>query len=115
MSEADLLSAILLAHSRGDSRLFRLNAGRAWQGKIIAQTEKRLVLSPYYSIKLGPEGISDLIGWSAGARFTAIEGKISPNRPTDAQQRFIELVLRHGGRAGIAHSVEEAEQILRLE
>jgi hypothetical protein len=112
LSESDLIAQILLAHSHGDTRLFRLNAGRAWQGQIVSQSSTRLILSPYYPIKLGPEGISDLVGWSRAALFTAIEAKVSPNKPTEAQQRFIDLVLRHGGRAGTAYSVEDAASIL---
>ena len=47
MAERDLYPAILLALSGPGSncRLFRTNAGIAWQGVIIEQTHERLILA----------------------------------------------------------------------
>ena len=71
-------------------------------------------------IKLGAPGISDLIGWTsegyrAPAVFVAIECKSKRGYPTTEQAAFLEIVTRHGGRAGIARSVEDAGLILRGE
>jgi hypothetical protein len=112
VSEYDLYGPILMAHSHGDTRLFRINAGQAYQGRVLERTPQRLILAPWYPIKLAAEGVSDLIGWSSGGLFTAIEVKGIRTRVTAQQRDFIELVRRSGGRAGIARTVEEAGQIL---
>jgi hypothetical protein len=131
MSESDLYAQILAAHSRGPTRLLRVNAGMSYQGRVIERTPNRLILSPWYAMKLAPEGWSDLIGWttrddliyndtSSGApsrweetvaQFVAIEAKVK-GRTTPEQQAFIDLVRRSGGRAGIARSVEDAGVII---
>lgn len=125
MSEAELYGQILTKFSLGYTRLFRQNAGGvAWQGTVIEHTPQRLILLNPRAIKLGVTGISDLIGWSplfTGARtkplalFTAIEGKSATGRVRPEQAAFIETVLRCGGRAGIARSVEEAGRIILCE
>lgn len=112
MAESDLRREILLGVSNGDARLFRVNAGVAWQGQIIEQTRERLVLLHPRAIRLGVEGLSDLIGWSAGAIFTAIELKTGRLKATPAQQAFIDTVLRAGGRAGVARSLDDAVRIM---
>lgn len=112
MTEGELLAQIQLAHSRGDTRLLRINTGMAWQGRVVESTPERIILAHPRAIHLGHEGLSDLVGWSAGGLFTAIEAKIHPRKPTDAQRRFIELVLGAGGRAGVAYSVDDAARIL---
>lgn len=123
MSESQLLADILLAHSRGPVRLWRQNAGRAWQGKIISQDRHRLVLSPYRAVKLGPEGLSDLgggvsvtiteamVGQSVMI-YAGVEGKMAKGRVSPEQRSFIDTVRSMGGRAGVARSVEDARLIL---
>src|SRR6202042_741396 len=127
MTERDIQNDIQRELSRGPTRLLRVNAGAAYQGRIIEQTPDRLILSPWYPIKLGATGISDLIGWTTVsvnsikasdsnvldqlALFTAIEVK-DRARPTAEQLAFISMVLKAGGRAGVARSVEEARGIL---
>lgn len=103
----------MLTCSRGNVRLFRVNAGIAWAGKIVERTPRKLVLLDYHPVKLGPTGISDLIGWSAGGLFTAIETKFGRRQTTDEQAAFLRLVLAAGGRAGIARSVEDAVRIIK--
>jgi hypothetical protein len=68
-------------------------------------------------------GSSDLIGWQSVtitpamvgtkvAIFTAIELKTGKSWPTKPQRLFIEAVKKHGGKAGIARSIEDAHAIL---
>ena len=110
--ERDIQSAILLALSHGPTRLLRVNAGVAWQGTVIERTPQRLVLARPYAIRLAAPGVSDLIGWTEGGRFAAIEVKGPRGRVTDEHAAFLELVRRSGGLAGVARSVEEATAIL---
>ena|SRR5277367_1947146 len=112
MSETALYGEILAAHSHGDTRLFRINAGMAYQGKVVERTPHRLILAPWYPIRLANEGVSDILGWSSGAIFTAIEAKSRTGRITPAQEAFILTVRMAGGRAGIARSVEDATKII---
>jgi hypothetical protein len=120
MSETELYTAILTEYSRGPTRLLRINAGMAYQGRVIERTPGRLVLAPWYPIRLAAEGVSDLLGWTTImdnsvarlAVFTAIECKFGRRKPTEEQLAFIDIVRRAGGRAGVARSVEEAGYII---
>ena len=69
-------------------------------------------------------GTSDLIGWRSVvvtpamvgqtiAVFAAVEVK-DQGRATKHQLNFIAQVQAAGGLAGVAHSIEEAAEILRL-
>lgn len=110
--ERDIQAQILLALSHGPTRLLRINAGVAWQGTVIERTPQRLVLARPYAIRLAAPGVSDLLGWTEGGRFVAIEVKAPRGRLTDEQSAFIELVRRSGGLAGVARSVADARAIL---
>jgi hypothetical protein len=124
MTERDIQNDILRELSRGDTRLLRVNAGSSYQGRIVEQTPTRLVLSPWYPIKLAATGVSDLLGWTSvnaselliglerAAVFCALEVKGPRTRITPEQLAFIDLVRRSGGRAGIARSVDEARKII---
>ena len=111
-SERDIQNQILIALSHGPTRLLRINAGVAWQGTVIEHTQQRLVLARPYAIRLAAPGVSDLIGWTEGGRFVAVEVKGPRGRVTDEQGAFIELVRRSGGLAGVARSVADARGIL---
>ena len=111
-SERDIQTQILLELSRGDTRLFRVNAGAAWQGTVIEKTSTRLVLAYPRAIKLAAPGVSDLIGWTAGGRFVAVECKTPTGRLRPEQAAFLRLALASGCLAGVARSVEDARGIL---
>ncbi len=111
-SERDTQTSILLELSHGPTRLLRINAGVAWQGTVIERTEHRLVLARPYAIRLAAPGVSDLIGWTEGGRFVAVEVKGPRGRVTAEQAAFLDLVRRSGGLAGVARSVEDAWAIL---
>ncbi len=110
--ERDIQAQILLALSHGPTRLLRVNAGVAWQGTVIEHTQHRLVLARPYAIRLAAPGVSDLLGWTEGGRFVAIEVKAPRGRLTDEQAAFLDLVLRSGGLAGVARSVDDARAII---
>lgn len=93
---------------RNNIRLFRNTCGFDEARKI------RYGLTP---------GSSDLIGWVSKiitpemvgqkvAVFVAVEIKTDTGRATQQQTNFIEQVNAHGGIAGVARSVEEAERMV---
>ena len=134
-SEANIQKSILLNISRGLSRLFRVNVGRAWTGSsIIKITQKNqhtfrlvagdTVIKQARPFKTGvPNGFSDLVGFTSKvitqemvgqqvAVFTAIEVKSERGRLSPDQENFINQVKNAGGLAGVARSPEEAESII---
>lgn len=123
VSESQLLADILLACSRGDTRLMRTNSGVAWAGKIIHQDDRRITISPYHAVKLCPEGTADACGAVStiiteamlGQRVaiaTGLELKIGRRQATPEQLAFGAMLVRLGGRWGIARSVDAARRIL---
>jgi hypothetical protein len=112
-----VLGPIIDTLCRGPVRLWRNNVGGLYdqRGRFVAYglgSHAGSVLS----------GTSDLIGLHSitithdmvGRRiavFVAIEAK-DLRKPTPAQRTFLTVVHEAGGIAGVAHSVEEAQQIL---
>lgn len=123
MTESALYPQIMQAFSRGPTRVFRQNAGTAWQGKIIEQSASRLVLAYPRAIRLGSPGMADLggltsvvitpdmVGQLIGVDVQ-IECKFGAGRLTAEQAAYIQMIRTLGGRAGIARSVEEAGRII---
>lgn len=124
MSEKDTQNRILRL-SHGDTRLFRNNIGQAYQGKATRLRDGSVMIRNPQVVKygVGGPGGSDTIGWQSvivtpdmvGQRvaiFSAVEVKHGRGKPTELQIAFIDTVLRHGGRAGIAYSEDEAKEIL---
>lgn len=112
MSEQTIQQQIRLQCSRGPVRLYRNNCGvlRDQRGVPV-----RYGLQP---------GSSDLIGWRTVtitpemvgqqvAVFTSIEVKGATGRLRPEQRQWMEAVQAAGGIAGVARSVEDAEQLLQ--
>lgn len=112
MAERDIQAAIQLEASKDGHRLFRVNSGLAWSGTVVRRTATEITLRNYHPVRLAIEGTSDLCGWlgDGSARYLAIECK-DRTAATAAQLRFIAAVNAAGGKAGVAHSVEEARAI----
>lgn len=125
MSDNPFLKRILLACSRGATRLFRVNNGLGWVGKSwrcptdgtnVVLNAGDVVVRNARPLHAGlVDGGSDLIGWTvvehAGRRFavfTALEGKEGTGRLSPAQRQFLEAVKAAGGIAAEVRSVEEA-------
>ncbi len=111
MSEQELQQRIRLELGRGPVRLWRNNVG--------ALRDERGRLVTYGLCK----GSSDLIGLRqllitpehvgrCVAVFTAIEVKTPAGRVSEEQRRFLQQVEQLGGLAGVARSLQEAEQLL---
>jgi hypothetical protein len=112
-SEADLMRSIMRECSVGTVRLFRNNVGRFPAGLFNDRAEK---VGRWVTYGLGI-GSSDLVGINMRTdgigRFIAIEVKQPGKHATQEQQDFINMVRAMGGQAGVAHSVEEAVEILK--
>ena len=112
-NEAVVQNKIRLALGNGKIRLFRNNTGA------LTDIKGRLV-------KFGLcKGSSDLIGFKTititpdmvgqnVAVFSAIEVK-DKGKATDDQKKFINIIKKAGGLAGVARDIKDAKKILDLE
>lgn len=60
-----------------------------------------------YAFSYGKVGSSDIIGVTKYGRFIAVEVKHGKNKPTEAQEMFIEDVTRRGGIGFVAWSLDD--------
>lgn len=116
MSERDIQAEVQIAASQGGHRLFRINSGMAWAGRVVNRTPTTITLANYRPVHLAPEGTSDLIGWTNAGRFLAAEIKV-PGHKTNAdrlaaQLKFISAVNAAGGVAGMVTSVDEFRSLV---
>lgn len=125
-SESDILKQIQTL-STGDVRLWRNNIGQGYQGQIVKKTLHTITLAQYRHIHFGIPGVggSDLLGLKSvvitpdmiGQRlaiFAAIEGKSASGRAGPRQLTFLNQLSNLGCLTGIARSIEDAQQILKL-
>lgn len=113
IKESNLIKKWRLKFSKNGNRLFRVNIGMGWQGKIINKCAKNLTLANPRPFKTGlPAGFPDTFGWTkikitekdVGkeiAVFTAIEFKTGNVKTTNEQNDFINYVNSQGGIAKI--------------
>jgi hypothetical protein len=112
MKENPIQKRILLACSRGNTRLWRNNCG--------ALQDKR---GRWVRFGVASPGGSDLIGWTTVkirpedvgkefAVFTALEVKTAKGRVKKEQQQFIDNVQLSGGIGAIVRSADEAQSVL---
>lgn len=123
---------IMLALNRGPVRLFRVNAGTAWQGDKTFTTlngERVLIIRNYRKIQLADAGIPDLVGWrtipieqaqAMGLRivgqFVGMECKAPGKRPSATQRAVLDGMNRAGCLGVWADSEEMAiEQVVLLD
>lgn len=94
--ETNISNAIMVALSAAGCLVFRNNTG------VLPGPNGR-------PIKFGlATGGCDIVGICADGKFLGIEVKTPVGRVSPAQSAFIAAVRRHGGRAGVARSVEDA-------
>lgn len=104
---------IMLAVSRAGARVIRVNAGKGWAGPSTRYPDGSVLIKPAQPFHGVPDGVSDLIGWTADGHFLAIEVKTSKGRVTAEQTAWLAAVAGAGGRAGVARSIEDALAIVR--
>ena len=107
-----LLRAIMAKYSNGHTRLFITNSGEAYQGTVISQTATTITLLYPRRIHFGVKGMADLNGITQGGRYVAIEAKTGSGKLTKDQEAFLRMVKAHGGKSGVARSIEDAGEIL---
>ena len=85
-----------------------------WKGHFVWITSNVGIPKPDGSrIPTAMPGLADIIGVENGTgRFIAIEVKKRKSYPNRNQKEFIARVKENGGKAGVARSPEDAEQIL---
>jgi len=104
--ERDIIQDRLL-NLKENERLFRINAGMGWVGKIVKHTGNMLILKNPRPLRAAPTGWPDLCGWTeieitsdmVGQRmaiFTGEEVKAT-GKLSAKQNKFKEIILRMGG------------------
>lgn len=124
MSETDIRKAIQIAHSNGETRLFRNNVGEGWTGPSYPLVRGIAIPNPRRVIFGLAPGSADLIGWHTieitpdmvGCRvavFTSIEVKTKMTvKLQPGQREWCEAVGTAGGLAGFATSPADAGRII---
>jgi len=112
-SEQTIQQHIRLACSIGTCRLFRNNTGtlRDINGRPVSfgLCKGSADLIGWRSVTITPEMVGQQI-----AVFTSIEVKSSSGRVKPEQQQWLNAVQAAGGIAGVARSVGEAMDLLRI-
>ena len=118
-SEHDIQSRIRLDFSREipQGLLFRTNVGQSWTG---SRTRKNpdgslTIFDPRPFTTGLPNGFSDLFGVLPGGRALFVEVKSAKGKPSEAQTRFLDVVVGAGALAGVARSFEDVVRIIRGE
>lgn len=108
--EKSVIARVLSTLDPDTERLFRINAGTGWIGRIVKRSPTSMILANPRPLKAGPAGWPDLFGWRAveitpnmvGQRIAvarAIEVKAGGSEVdlSDDQKRFRDLFESMGG------------------
>lgn len=115
---------ILLALGRDpDTRLFGNEVGLGWSGKLLSNNQGRVILENARPVRYGlAPGSADLIGirrvlitpdmigQTVGV-FLSIECKKGSGRARGDQPAWRDMILKFGGRAGVAWDAAQARAI----
>jgi len=111
--EKDLINEILLRASERGHRLFRQNSGKGWVGRSKMMRTGDVVISEPRPLIAGLcVGSSDIIGWTSGGRFVALEVKTPGVRTSKEQAAFIKAAHASGCIAEVVFSADEALALL---
>ena len=113
MTETDIQNQIRAAVSR-DCIIFRTNAGKLWQGKVVWSKEfNQNVLINLRRVEGLPTGYSDLSGVrKSDGRAVFIEVKKLTGVVSDEQKDFLSIMQQCHAVAGVARSVEDALKLI---
>jgi hypothetical protein len=113
MTEQQIQQHIRLTCGGGATRLFRNNTGtlRDQHGRPVTfgLCKGSADLIGWRTITITPEMVGQQV-----AVFTSIEVKTATGRVRPEQQQWLDAVTAAGGIAGVARSVEDAQQLLGL-
>lgn len=108
-SEGDRIRLRLRDMDPERERLFRINAGMGWSGRVVKRNDDVLILANPRPLHAAPVGWFDLCGWTSVtvtpemvgttlAVFTGEEFKRDArDKPNDDQRRLGECLVRMGG------------------
>jgi hypothetical protein len=113
VTEQQIQQHIRLTCGGGTTRLFRNNTGtlRDQHGRPVTfgLCKGSADLIGWRTITITPEMVGQQV-----AVFTSIEVKTATGRVRPEQQQWLDAVTAAGGIAGVARSVEDAQQLLGL-
>ena len=111
--ETKIQRLIMLSLSEAGCLVWRNETAGAWIGKVLHKAGGQVTLGAAMMMRFGLcVGSADIIGIAPCGRFLAIEVKTSTGRPSKEQVVFLAAVKKAGGISGIAHSPEEALNII---
>lgn len=114
---AQITAEILLEFSNGNTRLWRMNAGMGWVGRLVSNVRGTVTLANARAFHAMPEDWPDIGGYTRPDPYLPaipvyIEVKGAGDRLRPGQASFIDLLRSMGCRAGVARSVEDARKII---
>jgi hypothetical protein len=114
MKSEHLIQQEIQLHTADEAVLFRTNAGKFWQGKLVWSKEyKQKVLINLSPIEGLPDGYSDLSGVrKSDGRAVFIEVKRKDGVVKPKQEQFLKAMAEWGALTGVARSVEDARRII---
>lgn len=106
MSEYNKIREVLKTMPK-EQRLFRINSGMGWAGKLIKNSNGMVILQDARPLHAAPKGWYDICGWTettitsemvghTAAIFTGIEIKVT-GRLSKEQKGFRDILQRMGG------------------
>lgn len=104
MLEKDLQKQILDYLSYKKGKYWRVNSGA-----VVAENKGKKRFFRFNSIN----GVSDIIGINKEGIFIAIEVKVKPNKLTQEQKDFIDMVNFFGGIGIVAYKLEDVSMIIK--
>lgn len=99
-SEQEIQNEIRVGLTKAGHMVFRTNVGKV-----------RMMDGRWFDTGL-PKGHPDLYGFRSDGQIFYIEVKNEKGRVRPEQKKFIEVVKGRGAKAGVAHSLEEALEIV---
>lgn len=105
MTERELQNQIRVALSEYGA-VFRMNAGKFWQGKLRGD-----ILTDLRAVEGLPEGFPDLLFIGENGRVAFIEVKTPAGRIRESQKKFMDFLYGYEHQVGVARSVEDAVSI----
>lgn len=104
--EKEIINARLTTLSENE-RLFRINAGMGWTGKITKHTGTMIIIRNPYPLHAAPTGWPDLCGWTeitvtpdmVGQKLAIFTGEEikATGKLSEDQTRFKNIISRMGG------------------